>query len=281
MPVFQTPGPVALQVRFPAGDLRITATPREDTVVEVRPANPSRSADVQGAEQIRVEHLDGTIFVTAPEQHLSQSSGSNLEILIGLPEGSRVDFTTASADVRMTGRLGEVTAKSASGDTWIDCCTGLSANAASGDVTCDVTEGDAWVKTASGDVGLRDVHGEATVTTASGRSELGTVGGAVAIQTASGRSRIRAAGDSVQAKSASADVTVESVIRGSVAINTISGNVEIGVVPGTNAWLDVSSMSGGVGSSLDQADQPTDGGEQVEIHARTLSGDISIIRARS
>jgi DUF4097 and DUF4098 domain-containing protein YvlB len=281
MPVFQTPGPVALQVRFPAGSLQIVATPREDTVVEVRPANPSRSADVEGAEQTRVEHLDGTIVVTTPERRLSLGRGPNLEILIGLPEESRVDFTTASADVRVTGRLGEVTAKSASGDIRIDYCTGLSAKTASGDVICDVTEGDAWVKTASGDVSLRDVHGEATVTTASGRSDLGTVGGAATIRTASGRSRIRAAGDSVQAKSASADVTVESVVRGSVMINTASGDVEIGVASGTSAWLDISSTSGGVVSSLDQADQPSDSGEQVEIHSRTQSGDISIVRARS
>jgi DUF4097 and DUF4098 domain-containing protein YvlB len=281
MPIFQTPGPVALQVRFPAGNLQIIATPREDTVVEVRPANPSRSVDVEGAEQTRVEHLDDTIVVKAPERRLSLGHGPNLEILIGLPEGSRVDFTTASADVRITGRLGEVTAKSASGDIRIDCCTGLSAKSASGDVTCDVTEGDAWVKTASGDVSLGDVHGEATVTTASGRSELGTVGGAITIRTASGRSRIRTPGDSVRVKGASSDVTVESVVRGRVVIDTASGDVEVGVVPGTSAWLDVSSASGGVGSSLDQADQPADSGEQVEIHARTLSGDISIIRARS
>ncbi|MER5320364.1 DUF4097 family beta strand repeat-containing protein [Streptosporangium roseum] len=279
MPVFQTPGPVTLQVKFPAGDLRITATPREDTLVEVRPADPSRSVDVECAEQTRVEQIDGTIFIEAPERHLTLGRGPRLEVVVGLPEGSRIDSTTASADVRMTGALDGVTVGTASGDVRIDRCTGLAAKTASGDVICDVTEGSAQVKTASGDVGLREVHGGAEISTASGRTELGVVGGAATVKSASGRVRIRAAGDSVQVKSTSADVTVDAVARGNVSVRSSSGDVMVGVVAGTNAWLDVSSISGGVGSSLDQADQPAAGAEQVEIHVRTTSGDISITRA--
>ncbi|MFC7648893.1 hypothetical protein ACFQX6_57020 [Streptosporangium lutulentum] len=106
MPVFQTPEPADLQVRFPAGNLHVTAAPRADTMVEVRPANPSRTADVEYAEQTRVEQLDGTIIVSAPERLLSLGHGPKLEVLIGLPEGSRVEFKTASADFRAAGHLG-------------------------------------------------------------------------------------------------------------------------------------------------------------------------------
>ncbi|WP_031158509.1 DUF4097 family beta strand repeat-containing protein [Streptosporangium roseum] len=279
MPVFQTSGPVALQVKFPAGDLNITAAPREDTLVEVRPADPSRSLDVECAERTRVEQIDGTIFIEAPERHLTLGRTPRLEVVVGLPEGSRVDSVTASAGVRMTGALDDVSVKTASGDVRIDRCSGLTAKTASGDVTCDVTEGDAYVKTASGDVGLREVRGGAEISTSSGRTELGVVGGSATVKSASGRVRIRAAGGSVQVKSASADVTVDTVARGNVSVKSSSGDVVIGVTAGTNAWLDVSSVSGDVGSSLDQADQPAAGAEQVEIHVRTTSGDISITRA--
>ncbi|MFF5209019.1 DUF4097 domain-containing protein [Streptosporangium sp. NPDC000396] len=280
MPVFQTSGPVTLDVKLPAGDLNITATSREDTAVEVRPANPSRSADVKCADKTRVEYVDGTIYVEAPEPQLSLGRPPKLEILVGLPEGSRIDFAAASADTRMTGRLGDVTVTTASGDVRIDRCTGLAVRTESGDVTCDVTEGSARVRTSSGRISLREMYGEAEVTTASGKIDLGTVGGDATVKSASGDVRIRTAGGSVQVKSASADVTVESVARGNLSITSSSGDVKVGVARGTSAWLDVSSVSGDVDSSLERTDQPADGEDKVELHVRTMSGDISITRAR-
>ncbi|MFC7648892.1 DUF4097 family beta strand repeat-containing protein [Streptosporangium lutulentum] len=68
-------------------------------------------------------------------------------------------------------------------------------------------------------------------------------------------------------KSASADVTVDSVVRGTVAVNTASGDVEIGVVPGTSAWLDVSSTSGDVGSSSTRPTSPP----KAESRSRSAS----------
>ncbi|MDP9865923.1 MULTISPECIES: DUF4097 family beta strand repeat-containing protein [Streptosporangium] len=280
MPAFQTPAPITLRVDFASGDLDITAAPRTDTVVEVRPANPSRSIDVEYAEETRVEHAGGTVSVEAPRRFLSLGRTPRLKIVVGLPEGSRVDFTTASADARMTGPLGEVSADTASGDVRIDHCAGLAVKTASGDVICDVTAGGAQVRTASGDVGLREVRDGASVTTSSGKADLGVVGGAATVKTASGAVRIRQAGDSLQVKSASADVTVDSVAHGGVWVNTASGDVVIGIPTGTSAWLDVSSISGRVGSSLEQSDQPTDDGAKAEIHVKTVSGDIAITRAR-
>jgi hypothetical protein len=277
MPAFPTPGPVTLFVRFPAGDLDITATPREDTVVEVRPANPSTSADVRLAEEFRVEYVDGTVFVEAPKRLLSTGHTSTMRIIVGLPEGSQVDFGTAAADTRMTGSLGEVVARTASGNVRVDRCATFDAHTATGDVICDVIEGDAHVKTASGDIGLREIHGETSITTASGSIDLGAAHGATVVKAASGNVRIRRAGESVQVKGATTDVTVESVVRGNVSINTASGDARVGVAVGTSAWLDVFSLSGNIASSLEQTDHPDDG-EKAEIHIKTLSGDISITR---
>ncbi|GAA3512439.1 hypothetical protein FHR32_000934 [Streptosporangium album] len=281
MPAFPTSGPVTLHVKFPAGDLDITATQREDAVVEVRPANPSRSADVQLAADTRVEYVNGTIHVETPERPLSMGRSPRLEVLIGLPEGSRVDFKTASADARMAGPLGEVSVRTASGDTRISHCATLDVNTASGDVICDVTGGDVRLKSSSGDIRLREVYGKAEIVTASGDLDLGVVGGGATVKSASGNVRIGGAGESVQVKGASADVTVESITAGAVSVTTASGDVRIGVAAGTSAWLDVSSLSGRVASSLEQSDRPADDGAKAEIHVRTLSGDISIIRAHA
>ncbi|WP_326824727.1 DUF4097 family beta strand repeat-containing protein [Streptosporangium sp. NBC_01756] len=354
MPVFPAEGPVTLHVQFPAGDLDIAATRREDAVVEVRPANPSRSADVRFAEKTHVEYVNGTIHIEAPERPLSLGRDPRLKILIGLPERSRVEFATSSANARMTGPLGDVSVRTSSGDTRVSHCAAFDVNTSSGDVTCDVIEGDARLKSSSGDIELGEVYGTATVGLASGTLDLGMVGGAAGVKTSSGNVRIgqadgsvevkstsarvtietisagdvsvtsssgnvrigRASGSvqvtstsagvtietmtagdvsvtsssgnvrigrasgSVQVKSTSAGVTIDSITAGVASVTSDSGNVRVGVAEGTSAWLDVSSTSGKVASSLEQADKPDDG-ERAEIHVQTGSGSVAITRAHA
>ena len=55
MPTFDTPEPISVTIELGVGDVRITASDRTDTVVEVRPSDPTDEADVQAAEQTRVE----------------------------------------------------------------------------------------------------------------------------------------------------------------------------------------------------------------------------------
>ena len=53
MPTFDTPEPVAAVVELVVGDVRITASDRDDTAVEVRPSDESHEPDVRAAEQTR------------------------------------------------------------------------------------------------------------------------------------------------------------------------------------------------------------------------------------
>jgi hypothetical protein len=59
MPVFDTPKPVTATLDLVLGDARITASDRVDTVVEVRPSDPSADLDVKTAEQTCIEYADG------------------------------------------------------------------------------------------------------------------------------------------------------------------------------------------------------------------------------
>ena len=54
MPTFDTPQPITATVGISAGSVRLLASDRDDTVVEVRPRDESRSHDVRSAEQVRV-----------------------------------------------------------------------------------------------------------------------------------------------------------------------------------------------------------------------------------
>ena len=49
MSTFQTPQPISVTVELGVGEIRIQATDRTDTVVEVRPSNSARKSDVSAA----------------------------------------------------------------------------------------------------------------------------------------------------------------------------------------------------------------------------------------
>ena len=58
MPTFDTPEPISATIDVAVGDVRITASDRADTVVEVRPSDASNDEDVKAAEQTRVEYAE-------------------------------------------------------------------------------------------------------------------------------------------------------------------------------------------------------------------------------
>ena len=51
MPTFDTPAPISITVEIVVGDLRITASDRTDTIVEVRPSDPTKQSDVTAAQE--------------------------------------------------------------------------------------------------------------------------------------------------------------------------------------------------------------------------------------
>lgn len=261
MPVFATPEPITLDVDFPAGDLKVTASDRDDTVVDVRPARES-GTDLEYAAAVRVEHSGGTVFIKAPTVAKLRRT-PKLDITVALPSGSAMRVVSASGDVVTAGTLADVGVNTASGDIRIEHATTLRARSASGDVRCAVTDGFADVNVTSGDVHLAHVGGDLALTTASGTLQVGHAGGDVTAKCASGR------------------LVIDAVVEGRVSVQSASGDITIGVTEGTAAWLDVTSLSGRVYSALSQADQPAAGERTVELSARSLSGDIAIMRAES
>jgi DUF4097 and DUF4098 domain-containing protein YvlB len=283
MTTFTTPGPAALAVRFASGRLVVRTNDDGEpstTTVDVLPANPDSSADIEHAAATLVEQRGDTIEVIAPAAKGWFGRNPRLDIRAVVPPHSRVDADVKSADIELRGQLGRVVVSSASGDVAIEHAAELSARTASGDLACRSVDGDATVTTASGDARLDAIAGSAELSTASGDVAVDRIDGNARIRTASGDVGLGQAGGSVTARTASGDVRVGSVRTGAVQIDSASGDVEIGVVAGTAAWLDVQSLSGTASSSLDATDAPGDQADTVSIHAHTLSGDVHIRRAQ-
>jgi DUF4097 and DUF4098 domain-containing protein YvlB len=167
---------------------------------------------------------------------------------------------TASADISGIGELAS-----------------LDARTASGDVTAALVSGPARVVTASGDVWLEEVTGEVAANTASGDLRLLRAGGDVTVTTASGNVRIGSCGGSANARTVSGDVRIDGIGSGRPELNSVSGDVTIGVVPGASVYLDIFSLSGRVSSELGPADR--DGEAELHVKCRSISGDVRVTRA--
>lgn len=264
MPEFACSGPINLDLRLAAGSVELYAEPRDTAAVEVAPYDNSDAAR-DAATQTRVELSGATLTIAAPEGSgwLLRRSG-RLRVTAWVPAGSTARLRVASADVSGHGQWRDVKVNTASGDAYFEQVGGdLTVNTASGDVRAGTVGGRLTVKTASGDVAAQQVGGPVDVTSASGDVQLDEANADVRTKTASGNLRIGA------------------TRQGTLRLNTVSGDISIGVVSGTGVWLDLNTLSGKTRSDLTMGGH--DAGEGTTAHtltlqARAVSGDIDVHR---
>ncbi|MFJ8541535.1 DUF4097 family beta strand repeat-containing protein [Streptomyces sp. NPDC093586] len=179
MQKFDTPAPVTAVLDIPAGRVRFIAADRSDTVVEILPANASKSRDAKAAEQTEVAYDDGVLRIKAPEakNEVLGSSGS-IEVTVQLPAGSRVEAKTSLAEFRGVGRLGDVSFEGAQGSVELDETADARLTLQSGDVSVGRLGGSARISTQKGDLRITEaVRGTVTLHTESGEISVGAARG--------------------------------------------------------------------------------------------------------
>ncbi|MFD6418096.1 DUF4097 family beta strand repeat-containing protein [Streptomyces sp. NPDC060194] len=170
MSKFQTPAPVTVVLDIPAGRVEVIAADRSDTVVEVRPADPSKGKDAKAAEQIAVEYTDGVVRITAPEpkDKLFGSSGS-VEVTVQAPTGSHLEAVSAAAEFRGVGRLGEVSVRGGHRTVKFDETAGARITAHDGTVEVGRLGGSAEIGVQRGDITVAEAQaGSLTLTAQQG-----------------------------------------------------------------------------------------------------------------
>jgi DUF4097 and DUF4098 domain-containing protein YvlB len=284
MPVFDTPEPISVTVDLSVGNVRIAASDRTDTVVEVRPSNESDESDVKAAKQTRVEYSNGTLVVKGPRARVFDLSSKNrsIEVSVDLPTGSQVYLDAAAGDFRCTGQLGECKVKTSTGHVQLEQTGPLRLDTAAGNVTVDRVTGNAEVSTGIGRVRIGEFAGAAVIKNSNGKTEIGTAAGDVRMRAANGDISIDRAAAGVDAKTANGSIRIGEVARGAVVLKTAAGDLEVGISQGTVAWLDVSTGYGHVHNTLDDASPgPELARETVEVRAHTSYGDITVRRSSS
>jgi DUF4097 and DUF4098 domain-containing protein YvlB len=262
MPTFQTPEPITAHIEAGQGSIRLVATDRADTVIEVRPRDESRASDVRAAEQTRVHWQAGELFVSAMRRGLLGVRAGVVDIDIALPSRSRLNASLASADVRAEGAFAACRFSATSGNIDIDAVAGrIEAATASGSITVHAAEGNVSVSTTSGNSTIADLEGDLKFQAASGSLTVDRLRGTVMTRTASG------------------SVAVVAAVRGALSAHTSSGDVAIGIAEGTAARLDIMTRSGVVSNRLQPSDGPGQGNETCFVQVRSGSGDVDIHRA--
>ena len=263
MPTFATPEPISVRIEGFEGSIRLVASDRDDTVVEVVPRDPSREADVWAAEHTRVDFQDRKLVVAGAKRGLALFRHCATDVHIGLPARSRLHASLGAADLRATGEFGDVRVASASADVEVDTVTGhLKAATSSGSFTVHALHGSASIDAASGGVTVGDLDGDLKFKAASGSLTVDRLSGYVKSRTASG------------------SVDVAAATRGVLSAHTSSGAVAVGITEGTAVRLDIITGSGVVGSDLEPSDGPQQGDEKFALTVRSGSGDVSIRRTK-
>lgn len=279
MPVFATPEPISVTIELSVGDVRIVASDRTDTVIEVSPRDASKAADVKAAEQTRVEYSSGKLLVKTPKQHDFIGRGSSVDVTIELPAGSCVQGDGGMGEFGGEGELGECRFMTAMGNIRLDHASTLNLKTDKGNIAVDRASGDADVTTGWGEVRMGLIEGAAVIRNSHGDIAVAEVTGDLNVRAANGHISIGRVHAAVTAKTAKGDVRIGEVMRGAIVVETAAGELEVGIREGAAAWLDVNSQYGNVRNSLNADEGPRPSDEAVDVRARTSYGDITIRRS--
>jgi DUF4097 and DUF4098 domain-containing protein YvlB len=287
MPNFETPQPIAATVEIVAGDVRVVAGERADTIVSVVPRDESNNDDLDTAEQTRVDFTDGKLNVKGPKPLNVYFGGrvGTVDVTVELPAGSAVRAHTYQGDLRCEGEVGDCWLKTADGDISVHRAAAVHLRTTNGDVVVDRAGGDSNIL-GSGEVRVQEVAGRAAVKNLNGDTWIGIVSGDVSFNSAHGGITVERPGGDVSARTAFGSIQIGRLSRGKASLQTAYGHLDIGIDSGVAAWLDVKSASGKVRNEMQPTDAPVTGPGQsgrqdgtVEVRARTAAGDIVVHRA--
>lgn len=279
MPTFETPTPITATVELPIGELRVIASDRTDTTVDV----DSTPEDRAQAGAIRVELVGSELRVTGPSLGLLQkltpkTPGRSITVEIGLPTGSTLAVRSGYGGVRTEGRLGGCDLYTKFGDVRVEdaasatLATGFGharvTGTVDGDADLSSDHGGVRVHRVGGEANLRSKHGDIRADEIAGEAQLTGGYGAIEVDVMEAGGRIRTTYGAVR---------LGRVARGDVSLTSSHGPLEIGIAGTSAAWLDVDT-GGRVSNDLAPREDPSGFAETVSVHARSQDGAIVIHR---
>ena len=285
---FNTPSPIAVALDLYVADVHFAVSDRADTIVEVRPSDPNKAADIKAAENTRVEYDDAarTLSIVSRKPHnrfvnFSSKRPESIDVVIQLPADSDVRGEAGLGDFQADGALGAVELKTDLGAIRFSETGPLNVRNGAGAITVEGVSGTAKVHASSGDIRIGAVDGTAEVSSSNGKVRVGVVTGPATIKVSNGSVSVDRALSDITAENSNGEVRIGEVARGTVSATSKNGGVEVGIREGSAAWLELNTGLGRVYNELATSDAPEAGEpvDRVEVHASTKLGDVTISRA--
>lgn len=189
----ETPEPITVILDIPSGAVRLIAADRQDTLVEVLPADATKNRDVKAAQHIQVGYGDGVLRIeTEAAKHRVIGNSGSVAVTVHLPAGSRVQAEAAVVDFHGVGRLGEVAFEGATGSVELEETAGGSLVLADGGITVGRLGGAAEISTQRGDITIAEATcGTVVLRTQSGSLSVGAARGvSAALDAGTGHGRV-------------------------------------------------------------------------------------------
>jgi DUF4097 and DUF4098 domain-containing protein YvlB len=240
---------------------------------------------------ISIERAGGSVTAKAGRGEISLGTASgDVELSIAasgvvtarsIAGGAFVTVGRGDVAIGEIGRDADV-AVSASGSVGIDLAAGaLTARVGRGQVTLGrVAESlDAAVASSGSDgVGVAGKGGTISI----GRGDVSVGGGAGPLDitvAASGQVVVDHAGAGLTVRVGRGNIRIGQAQRGTVSLDTNTGNIDVGIKSGVVAWLDLDAVVGQVRTELIDSEAPVGGDDTVRVRAHTGRGDISVSRS--
>jgi hypothetical protein len=282
MQTFETPEPINVRLELGIGEIRIKASERRTTTVEVKPSDPAKQEDIAAASQTRVEVGPGRLLVKGPKgwrQWSPWSGRESIDVEIELPEGSRVGADAGVVTLRTSGRLGELELSTGVGQVDVDEAGPLKVKTGMGDINVQKATGAIDLKTATGRIEVHVADGNMVVKNSNGDTRIQHASGDLRVQAGNGSISVDATRGQVVTKTAMGDIHLGTVAGGAVDAQTAYGQIDVGILDGVAAWLDLHTAFGQIRNDLDSTDQPPLDETTAEVRAHTAMGNITVRRA--
>ena len=196
-------------------------------------------------------HKDGEPAAADGEIHFHSAKKGTANLVVRCPTGFDMVIGTASGDVHLLGEYGQVRVTTASGRVEVETADQLDLRSISGSLLVDTCKTGCRLQTVSGRTELRS--GE--------HIEASTVSGKIQMEETRGHVKVR---------SVSGNVELATDGSGGLAIQTVSGNVRIGVPEGSKPNANLMSLA-----SRPKSECPE--GNDFELKVKSMSGKIEVV----
>ncbi len=263
------PAGKTLRIENPCGDVKVVGG---FDVGSVRAEAKFRASTLEESKlradefMLIIEEADHAVLIRQPDV-----TGLSIDFEIQVPGTVPIELRLSSGDVKVIDTGASCRIHSKSGDVELRGLNGLiEVHSDSGDVKLEDSESpQVTIDNKSGDLEIKKVHGNLNARTASGNISVeGGSGKVVAIESVSGDSKF----DSMEP------------ITGTVSVRTVSGNIDIKIVDGSDCRVSLSTMRGDLRSEVTLQDEARAeqrvtgrlGAGTGSLELSAITGDVSL-----